>query len=77
MAIRRKVSQVFKNNLQGSRLRGQPKNRWLNCVQIDVNKCKITNWNESSRNRADEELHLEGEGPHCTVVQSKKKNKKE
>ena len=33
MDSKRKVSQVFDNNLQGSRLRGRPKNRWWNCVQ--------------------------------------------
>jgi len=32
MDSRRKVSQVFSNNPQGSRLRRQPKNRWWNCV---------------------------------------------
>ena len=28
MDSKRKVSQVFNNNPQGNRLRGQPKNRW-------------------------------------------------
>ena len=28
MDSKRKVSQVFNNNPQGSRLRGRPKNRW-------------------------------------------------
>ena len=46
MDSKRKVSQVFNNNPQGSRLRGRPKNRWWNCVQTDINKCKITNWKE-------------------------------
>jgi hypothetical protein len=32
MDSKRKVSQVFNNNPQGSRLRGRPKNRWWNCV---------------------------------------------
>jgi hypothetical protein len=44
-----KVSQVFNNNPQGSRLRGRPYNRWLNCVQTDINKCKITNWKDKSK----------------------------
>jgi hypothetical protein len=39
-----KVSQVLNTNLQGSLLRGRPKNRWGNCVQMDI-KWKITNWN--------------------------------
>jgi hypothetical protein len=30
MDSKRKVSQVFNNNPQGSRLRGRPKNRWWN-----------------------------------------------
>jgi len=49
MHSNRKVSQVFKNNPQGSRLKGQPKNRWWNCVQTDINKCKITrvDWEKS------------------------------
>jgi hypothetical protein len=33
MDSKRKVSQVFNNNPQGSQLRGRPKNRWWNCVQ--------------------------------------------
>jgi hypothetical protein len=53
MDSKRKVSRVFYNNLQGSRLRGRPKNRWCNCVQTDNNKCKITNWKERLKNRAD------------------------
>jgi len=48
-----KVSQVFKINPQGSRLRGRPKNRRLNCVQTYINKCKSKNLKETSRNRAD------------------------
>jgi hypothetical protein len=47
MDNRRKVSQVFKNNPQGSRLRGRPRHRWWNCVQTGINKCKITNWKKS------------------------------
>jgi hypothetical protein len=37
---------------------GPPKNRWLNCVQTDINKCKVTNWKERSRNRADWEKSM-------------------
>ena len=36
-----KVNQVFSDNPRGIRLRGRPKNRWWNCVQTDINKCKI------------------------------------
>jgi len=53
---KRKVSQVFNNNRQGSRLRGRPKSRWWNCVQTGVDKCKITDWKERSLNRADWEM---------------------
>jgi hypothetical protein len=51
---------VFNNNPQGSRLRGQPQNRWWNCVQTDINRCQIKNWNEWSKNRADWEKSVKG-----------------
>jgi hypothetical protein len=53
MENKRTVSQVFNKNLQGSRPRGRPRNRWWNCVQTDIKKCKINNWKERSKNRAD------------------------
>jgi hypothetical protein len=37
MDSERKVSKVFDNNPQGSRLRGRPKNRQWNCVQMLIN----------------------------------------
>ena len=40
MDSKRKLSQVFNNNPQGSRLRERPKDRWWKCVQTDINKCK-------------------------------------
>jgi hypothetical protein len=46
MDRKRKVSQVFNNNLQGSQLTGRPKNRWWNCVQKDINRSKIKSWRE-------------------------------
>jgi len=49
----RKVSQVFNSNPQGSRLRVRLKNKWWSCVQTDISKCKITNWEERPKNRAD------------------------
>ena len=55
MGSKRKVSKVFNNNPQGSRLRGRPKHRWWNCVQTDIKKWKITNWKERFKNMA----HLE------------------
>jgi len=53
-----KVSKVFSNNPQGKQLMGPPKNIWFNCVQTDINKCKITNCKERSRNRADWEKYM-------------------
>jgi hypothetical protein len=53
MDSKRKVSQIFNDNPQGHRLRGRPKNRCWNCVQIDINRCKIENWKERSKNRDD------------------------
>jgi hypothetical protein len=55
---KRKVSHVSNNNPQGSRLRGRPKNRWCNCVQTDINKCKITNSKERSKADLDWESPL-------------------
>jgi len=43
MNSKTKVSQRFKNNPQGRRLRGRPKHRWWNCVQTDITKSKFTN----------------------------------
>jgi hypothetical protein len=34
------------------------KNRWWNCVQTDINKCKITNWKERSKNRDEWEKYM-------------------
>jgi hypothetical protein len=53
MESKRTVSQVFNNNPQRSRPRGRPRNRWWNCVQTNIKKCKINNWNEGSKNRVD------------------------
>jgi len=58
MDSKRKVSQVFNNNPKGHRLRGRPKNRWWNCVQTDINRCKIENWKERSKNRDDWEKSI-------------------
>jgi hypothetical protein len=52
MSSKRRISQVFNNNPQGSRLRGRPKNRWWNSVRTVINKCKITDWKEV-KNRAE------------------------
>jgi len=41
MNSKRKVSQVFNNNPQGSPQRVRPKNRWWNGVQTDNDSCKI------------------------------------
>jgi hypothetical protein len=46
MESKGEVSQVFDNNPQGSRLRGRPNNRWWNCVQTDIDKCRIENWKD-------------------------------
>jgi hypothetical protein len=48
MGSKRKVSQVFINNPQGSQLRGRPKDRWQSYIQTDINECNITNWTERS-----------------------------
>ena len=35
--VKKKISQVFNNNLRGNRLRRRPKNRWWNCVRTVIN----------------------------------------
>jgi len=49
MDSKRKVTKVLNNSPQGSWLQGWPKSRWWNCVQTDINKCKITKRKERSR----------------------------
>jgi len=44
MDSKRKASQAFNDNRQGSRLRGRPNKRWWNCAQTDIKKCKIKDW---------------------------------
>ena len=51
-------SKVFNNNPQESRLSGRQKNRWWNCVQTHVNKCKIKKWKKRSKDRADSEKSI-------------------
>jgi len=58
MDCKRKVFHVFKDNPQGSQLRRRLKNRWWNCPKADISKCKITNWKERSKNRADWEKSI-------------------
>jgi hypothetical protein len=43
MDNKRKLSNVFNNNPQGSPLKKTNKNRWWKCVQTDIDKCKFKN----------------------------------
>ena len=54
----RKVKHVFNNTLQGSRLRGRPRNRWWNCVQTANNKCKIKIGKGGQKSRAEWEKSI-------------------
>ena len=58
MDSKSKVSQVLNNNSQVSRLRGRPRHRWWNCVQIYINKCKITSWEDMSKTELTERSPL-------------------
>ena len=58
--VTEKVSQAFNNNPKGSGLRGRPNNRWWNCVETNINKCQIANWNERSKSSADWEKTVKG-----------------
>jgi hypothetical protein len=47
----RKVNNIFYNQSQGTRVRGRLKNQGMDCVLLDIRKCKIRNWKEQSRDR--------------------------
>ena len=47
----RKVYNIFYNQPQGTRVRGRPKNRWMDFVLSDIKECKIRNLKELSRDR--------------------------
>jgi hypothetical protein len=58
MGSTRKVRQACKNNAQGNRIRGRPKNRWRKCELTDINRCRIKDWKGMSKNRADWEKSI-------------------
>ena len=35
---------IFNTQPERNRLRGRPRDRWWNCVQADLKKCKIFYW---------------------------------
>jgi hypothetical protein len=53
----RRLSQVFSSNLQGSRLRGRPTNRWWSFVRADISKCRL------KTGKGDQEMELSGINP--------------
>jgi hypothetical protein len=73
MDSKRKVSQMHKNNPQGSQLR-RPKNGRWNCVQTDINKCIIKNCKERPKTELTGRSPLRRRcSPHWTAAPSKKK----
>jgi len=44
---KRKGVRLYINNLQGSRLRGRPENRWWNCVKTDIDIRESKTWKDS------------------------------
>ena len=49
----RKVYNIFYNQPQGTRVRGRPKNQWMDCVFSDIKESKIMNWKEQSSDKRD------------------------
>ena len=47
----RKVYNISYNQPQGTRVRGRPKNRWMDCVLSDIKKRKIRTFKEQSRDK--------------------------
>jgi hypothetical protein len=78
MDSKRKVSEVFNNNPEGSRLRGRPKIRWWNCVQTGTDKYEITNWKERSKTELTGRSALKGRrsARDCTDIEEEEKKKK-
>jgi hypothetical protein len=71
-----KESQVFINNPRGSQIRGRPNNRWRNCMKYTLTDTKLETGKRDLKQSWLEEVHWRGEGPHWTVVPSKKKENK-
>ena len=45
------LKSIFNNQLEGNRLRVRHRNHWCNCVQADLNKCKLFDWKKRSTDR--------------------------
>ena len=74
--IVRDVSKVFSNNPQRSRPGGRPQNKWWHCVQIDINKCKITNWKERSKNVDDWQKSVKEAKVHIGLYCQKRRRRR-
>ena len=63
----RKVHNIFYNQPQDTRVRGRPKNRWMDCVLWDIKNAKL------GTGRSIQEIkEYGGEGPQWAVVPMKK-----
>ena len=71
----RKVHNIFYNQPQGTRVRGRPKNQWIDCVFSDIKMQNQELKGVFEGQRDMEEVHYGGEGPHWAVVPMKKINK--
>ena len=49
--IRKGRYSTYSTISQGTRVRGRPKNQWMDCVSSDIKKCKIRKWKEQSKDR--------------------------
>ena len=44
-------NRIFNSQGEGNRIRGSPRNSWLNCVQADMKKDKIFYWKKKLNDR--------------------------
>ena len=70
-----RVYNISYNHPEGTRVRGRPKNRWMDCVLSDMTKMQDQELEVAVKGQRDiDEVHYGGEGPHWATVPLKKKN---
>jgi epoxyqueuosine reductase QueG len=70
---KRKVSQVFNYNLNGSRIRGRSKNRWLKCIQKDIKNVKeVGKRGQKTELRGKSPLRRSRSALDCSAIEEEK-----
>ena len=45
------VKRIFTKRMDGTRAKGRPKKRWLDCVEEDARKLGVVNWRNCAEDR--------------------------